>query len=178
MESKEARLQQLQHLMLEGHCAESKTAVHNSRGSIEKLMAAYWYYIREVTRKDFPSLQFLRTHFAGLTEPYGAYIDGHGEVLAQKRMVFVGSSHCQFTTTEYNVHQCWLRHNSQLEVRMAGHSHLHIDCFEESQLVLHVADEGCKAFVRLYGNSKITTSGRTECIVVKRVNAQTYEEKQ
>ena len=177
MESNEARLQQLQQIMLEGHCAESKTAVHNSRGSIEKLMAAYWYYIREVTRKDFPSLQFLRTHFAGLTEPYGAYIDGYGEVLAQKRMAFLGNSNCQFTTTAYNVHQCWLRHNSKLEVRMAEHSHLHIDCFEESQLVLHVEDGGCKAFVRLYGNARITTSGHTECILVKRVGAPTYEQK-
>lgn len=178
MESKEARLQQLQQQMLTGHCAESRTAVHNSQGRMDKLMAAYWYYVRECTRKDFPSLEFLRTHFGKQVEPYGGFIDKQGELVAQRRMVFVGNSCCKFTTTAYNIHQCWARHNSKLEVSMADHSHLHIDCFEESQLVLHVASEHCKAIVRLYGNAKLTTSGHTECIEVRHMGTPTYEQKQ
>ena len=179
MESKEHRLQQLQQQMLTGHCAESRTAVHNSQGRMDKLMAAYWYYVRECTRKDFPPLPFLRAHFAGgITEPYGGYLDKEGEVVAQRRMAFAGSCHCQFTTTAYNIHQCWVRHESKLEVRMADNSHLHIDCFEESQLVLHVASEHCKAIVRLYGNAKLTTSGHTECVEVRNMGTPTYEQKQ
>lgn len=175
---KEDRLRELQERMLTGHCAESRTAIHNSGGNIDKIMATFWYYIRECTRKDFPTLPMLRTLFAGgITEPYGGYIDKQGEVVACRRMVFYGASRCQCTTTAYNIYQCWLRHESELVVRMADHSHLHIDCFEHSQLVLHVESSTCKAVVKLYGNAKLTTSGHTECITVRHMGQETYEEK-
>lgn len=174
---KENRLRKLQERMLTGHCAESRTAIHNSGGNIAKIMATFWYYIRECTRKDFPTLPMLRNLFAeGITEPYGGYIDKQGEVVAQRRMAFYGASRCQCTTTAYNIYQCWLRHESELVVRMADHSHLHIDCFEHSQLVLHAESSTCMAVVKLYGNAKITTSGHTECITVRHMNAETYEE--
>lgn len=174
---KENRLRELQESMLVGHCAESKTAIHNSGGNIAKIMATFWYYIRECTRKDFPTLTMLRTLFAGVTEPYGGFIDTQGEVVAQRRMVFYGNSRCQCTTTAYNIYQCWLRHESELVVRMADHSHLHIDCFEHSRLVLHVESSTCKAVVKLYGDAKLTTSGYTECIKVRHMGMETYEER-
>lgn len=56
-----ARMSLLQKAMMLGHCAESRTAVHNSHGHAGKLMAAYFYYIKECTKKDFPKLPMLRS---------------------------------------------------------------------------------------------------------------------
>ena len=171
-----ARLQALQKAMLVGHCAESQTAVHNSHGHVGKLVAAYFYYIKECIRKDFPSLQYMRTHLSTEAAQYGGFIDATGEVEAGKRMAFLGNSQCSTTLTHYNIHQCWLRNNSQLEVCLTEHSHLHIDCFDESSVVVKAASEDCMCKVRLYGNSHVTISGHVECVQVEHTNLTTYTE--
>ena len=168
------RLQKLQQLMLLGHCADSRAAVHNSRDKTSKLMEVYFYYIRECTKKDFPALDFLREQFGKLVEPYGGYIDKAGELAPLKKMVFLGSCKSQFTTSSYNIHQCWVRHESQVEIRMDDHSHVHLDCFEGSNVVLHILSPYSMAVVHQYGNSKVTISGHAECVKVTHHSTPTY----
>lgn len=172
------RFAALQQSMLEGHCAESRTHIHNTHGNLAGLMRCYWHYIRECTRKDFPSLAQLRRYYGEAVIPYGAGIDYKGEFAATKNMMFAGDSDAKTTLTSFNVHQCWLRHNSRLEVALADMSYLHIDCFENSQLVVNATSLDCKCRVRLYGNAKATIQGYSQCVQVERMNMPTYPVKQ
>ncbi len=169
-----ARMSLLQKAMMLGHCAESRTAVHNSHGHAGKLMAAYFYYIKECTKKDFPKLPMLRSFFGKAVEPYGGYIDTKGDVVALNRMVFLGECQCNTTLNKYNVHQCWVRHDSKLEMCLTDHSHCHIDCHDNSSVLINAVSPNCKCKVRVYGNSRVTLTGHVECVTITYTNMQTY----
>lgn len=164
----------LQQSMLEGHCAESRAHVHNTHGSLAKMMRCYWHYIRECTRKDFPSLEHLRKYYGKAVEPYGAGIDYKGEWEATKYMMFAGDSDVKTTLKEYGVHQCWLRHNSKLSVTLYDHSYIHIDCFENTELSVTANSSDCACMVRVYGNAKVSIQGHCERVHVANMGIPTY----
>ena len=58
----ENRIEQLKRLMQIGHCAESKSMVHNTCDNTGALMDTYFYFIKACTQKDFPKLDFLREY--------------------------------------------------------------------------------------------------------------------
>jgi len=167
----------LKELMQVGHCAESKAAVHNTCNDTRKLFEVYLYYIRQCTQKDFPSLPVLRSYFGSEVAPWGGYIDTEGMVQAHKRNVFVGDCKAQMEVGDYSITQCWLRHNSQLEVWVKGHAHLHVDCFEESQLTVHVEGSGARVFVNTYAGSKAMFTGHVERVVSSMYDCRTYKTK-
>lgn len=161
--------------MQKGHCADSRVAVHNTMDDAARLVRTYFYYMVECVRKDFPSLDFLRKYFAGSTEKYGGYIDYKGEIAPAKRMAFLGCSECRFTTSQYNIHQVWVRHSSRVDVRMADNSHLHLDCFEKSEVVIHILSPGCRVIIHQYAGAKVTLDGYTECASITKHESLTYK---
>ena len=173
----EDRLAQLKELMQVGHCTESKAAVHNTCNNTKKLFEVYLYYIRQCTQKDFPSLPFLRSQFGAEVAQWGGYIDAVGMVQAHKRNVFCGECNAQLEVGDYTITQCWLRHESKLEVWVKGHAHLHIDCFENSELVVHVEGKGARVYVNTYADSKAVFDGYTERVVATVYDCKTYKMK-
>lgn len=156
------------------HCADSISMVHNTCGNLKQLMSVYFFFIRECTRKDFPSLEFMRTELGESMQPWGGFIDANGEIEALKRMAFLGSCNCNLTTSLYNIHQCWVRHDSQLELRVTEHSHVYIDCFEHSKVIVHALSNDCKVVIEQYGDSSVTIDGEVGCVAVIKHNCQTY----
>lgn len=160
--------------MARGHCAESQTDIHNTRGDIGKLVQCYFYYIKQCVQKGFPSLAYMRQHLGERAAKYGGYIDTTGEVQPQRDMAFIGDCNCTFTAGGYNIHRVWLQHNSQLTAVATDHSHLHIDCFGDSQLILRMASPTAKAWVNLYGDSKCTIEGNADNVIINKHNKATY----
>lgn len=149
----------MQRLMTHGHCAESQTELHNTHGDMRKMVACYIYYMRQCIQKGFPSLDYIRRYFGAQAAKYGGYCDIQGEITPQRDMVFVGDCDCQFTATGYNIHRCWLQHNSKLVAVATDHSHLHIDCFGNSKLVVRVTSPMARVYVNQYGNSRCIIDG-------------------
>lgn len=168
------RLQELQRLMAHGHCDESIADIHNTHGSIEKLVQCYFYYIVPCVQKGFPSLAFMRKYFGEEAAKYGGYIDAQGEIQPQRDMVFLGNSSCQFTAVGYNIHRVWLQHESSLTAVATDHSHLHIDCFGNAQLLVRVASPHARVFINLYGNSHCTVEGYGSRVITTNHNQETY----
>lgn len=169
------RLQTLQHLMEHGHCAESRSRVHNSRNRTSRLVEAYFYYIKECVKKDFPDLSFMRRYMGTEAALYGGFIDAVGEVEPLRRNAFVGDCNASFTSTHYNIHLCWVRHNSKLKVVATDHSHLHIDCFENSSVEVVIASPTARVSINQYGNSHVRISGHEECATCTLHNTETYK---
>lgn len=169
------RLQQLQQLMAHGHCAESMSKIHNSRNRISRLIETYFYYIKECIKKDFPSLSFMRNHIGNEGAIYGGFIDTVGEIEPVRRNAFVGDCNASFTSNQYNIHLCWVRHNSKLKVIATGHSHVHIDCFENSSIEVVISSPTAKVYINQYGSSHVQISGHCECAVCKIHDTETYK---
>lgn len=169
------KLQELQRLMAHGHCAESQTDIHNTHGDMRKLVQCYFYYIRQCIQKGFPSLDYMRRYLGAEAAKYGGFIDAQGEIVPRRDMAFVGNSNCQFTATGYNIHRIWLQDNSGLLAVATDHSHLHIDCFGVSRLVVRVVSPTARVYVNLYGNSRCEAQGKYACNVISTMhNQETY----
>ena len=168
------RLQELERLMQQGHCAESQRDIHNTHGNIEKLVQCYFHYIRQCIQKGFPSLEYMRKYLGAAAAKYGGYIDAQGEITPQRDMAFVGNSDCQFTATGYSIHRVWLQNDSRLTAIASDHSHLHIDCFGNSQLVVRVANPTARVWVNLYGNSNCIAEGYSNRVITTIHNQETY----
>lgn len=169
------RLAELKKLMAEGHCAASVSAVHNSQDSTAKLVEAYFYYIKECVRKDFPSLSFMRSYMGAEAAKYGGFIDTVGEVQPLRKNAFIGNCNASFTATQYNINLCWLLHNSKLHVVVTDHAHVHVDCFGNSQLVVEIASPHAKVTIQQYGNSKVEVKGYTEQATCTLHDTATYK---
>ena len=169
------RLEELQKLMASGHCVESKSAVQNSQGYVRTLVPLYFYYIKECVRKDFPPLPWLRSELGAEAAPYGGYIDTTGEVEAKKYMAFLGNCNAAFTTSQYNVYLCWVRHTSHVKAIVTDCSQLHLDCFEGSSAEVEVASPKAKVIIRQYGKASVLVSGHTEGVTIKKYDCNTYK---
>lgn len=174
MISNNERLKKLESQMRFGHCADSQEAVGKTHGDPARLMAVYLYYIRECTRKDFPDINTLRKLFGTETEPYGGYIDKRGEAKATRRMVFLGDCKCSTRIDGYGVHLAWVRHTSNVDIRLMEGCHLHIDCFDGSHVRIKAESPLCMCRVRVYGNAIVTIDGHTECVSIINTTKKTY----
>lgn len=161
--------------MAHGHCAESISRVHNSHDCTSRLVETYFYYIKECIKKDFPSLAFMRSYMGTEAAKYGSFIDVTGEVEPLRRNAFVGDCDATFTSTKYNIHLCWVRHNSRLKVVATDHSHVHIDCFENSSVEVVISSPTAKVNINQYGNSKVQVSGHAECVTCTLHDTETYK---
>lgn len=168
------RVDLLKELMKTGHCKESIAAIHNTQDKAELLMQAYFYYIKECTKKDFPAIDVLRAQFGKDVAPWGGYIDANGIVPALKRNAFVGNCDASIVTDLYNIVHCWVRHNSKLKVVASGHSRVHVDCFENGDVHIHIEDKA-KVYVRQYGDSKVLISGNVAGALVTTYDCKTYK---
>lgn len=161
--------------MAHGHCTASVSRVHNSRNRTGKLVETYFYYIKECIKKDFPDLSFMRSYMGVEAAQYGGFIDTVGEVEPLRRNAFVGECNASFTSSQYNIHLCWVRHNSRLKVVAAGNSHLHIDCFENSSVEVVIASPTARVYINQYGNSHVVVSGYAGCATCTIHETETYK---
>lgn len=169
------RLTELQKLMAHGHCAESVSRVHNSRNRTSRLVDTYFYYIKECIKKDFPSLEFMRSYMGAEAAKYGGFIDTTGEVEPLRRNAFIGCCDASFTSSQYNIHLCWVRHNSKLKVVATDHSHLHIDCFDNSSVEVVISSKNAKVTINQYGGSRVKITGFAECATCTLHDTRTYK---
>ncbi len=169
------RITELERLMAVGHCAKSIADLHNTHGDLKGMVQCYFYYIRQCIQKDFPSLEYMRTQLGAEAAQYGGYIDQQGVISQpQRNMAFIGDCNCQFTAEGYNIHQIWVQHNSKLKITAADNCNLHIDCFGDSQVQVHITSPKAKVRVRIYGNSNCTVDGYADRAITTIHNQETY----
>lgn len=171
----ENRIELLKRLMQKGHCKESRSMVHNTCDDTEALMNTYFYFIKACTQKDFPKLDFLREYFGEQVALYGGYIDAKGEQIAHKKNVLLGDSNITMQADSYNIVNCWVRHNSKLQVHATDHCHLHIDCFDNAEVQVNIESKHARVFINQYGNSRVMISGDSQNVCITSYDSRTYK---
>lgn len=171
----ENRIEQLKRLMQKGHCTDSKSMVHNTCNNTEALMDTYFYFIKACTQKDFPSLDFLREYFGEQVAPYGGYIDATGKQIAHMKNALLGNSNVVMQAGGYSIVNCWVRHNSKLQMQATDHCHLHIDCFDNAEVQVDIESNHARVFINLYGNSKAGVSGNSQNVCITSYSSKTYK---
>lgn len=150
------------------------------RGNLdtEALVKLYIKGIDFCICEDYPTLDFLRTHFKGNSEPYGVYIDEDMPTLANKPdLVLNGACRGMLEYGEYSVSRLYVRHTSEIVVNVSDHAILTIDLFDNSKLHLSVVGDDASVILNVYGSNAtidFVDGEKPNCVIVNYNNKTTY----
>lgn len=150
------------------------------RGNLdtEALVKLYIKGIDFCICEDYPTLDFLRTHFNGNSEPYGVYIDEDMPTLANKPdLVLNGACRGMLEYGEYSVSRLYVRHTSEIAVNVSDHAILTIDLFDNSKLHLSVVGDDASVILNVYGSNAtidFVDGEKPNCVIVNYNNKTTY----
>lgn len=144
----------------------------------EALVALYIKGIDFCISEDFPTLDFLRTHFKGVCEPFGVFIDEDMPTLANKAdLVLNGACRGMLEYGEYSVSRLYVRHTSEIAVNVSDHAILTIDLFDNSKLHLSVVGDDASIILNVYGSTPqidFVDGEKPNCVIVNYNNKTTY----
>lgn len=142
-------------------------------GDTEKMVQLFFRGIDFCIKNDYPTLDFMRKHFKGKSEPYGGFIDDDVQGLKnEKNVVLNGNCRAMLEYDGYSVSNLFVRHNSQGSVNVSGFAVLDIDAFDNSNLVVAVVGNTARVRVTLYGNAQVQCIGSGIKVIKK--NQKTY----
>lgn len=140
--------------------------------SMETLVTLFIRGIDFCVKNDFPTLEFMRMHFKGKCEPYGAFVDDVLEKRNAPDVILNGNCSAKLVYDGYSVCRAVVRHTSNACVTVFGHACVTIDVFDCAKLNLVVVGTQAKVLVYQYGNSRVNYNGSHAKIVIK--NKNTY----
>lgn len=118
----------------------------------EALVKLYIKGIDFCISEDYPTLDFLRTHFKGICEPYGVYVDEDMPTLVNKPdLVLNGDCRGLLEYDGYSVSRLYVRHTTETAVNVSDHAIVTIDIFDNSKLHLSVSGSDASVIVNVYG---------------------------
>lgn len=132
------------------------------------LMSMYKRGMDFCIEHDYPSLDILRQHLKGKTEPYNIFIDSHKEVdIYSDTAVVVGDSLVIINVSDYGVLNLYVRHNSKVIVYSGDHSIINIETYENSILEVENAHN-----VNVYQYDNSIATGERVIIHKRKRNAK------
>lgn len=150
------------------------------RGNLdtEALVKLYIKGIDFCICEDYPTLDFLRAHFKGNSEPYGVYIDEDMPTLANKAdLVLNGACRGMLEYDGYSVSRLYVRHTSETAVNVSDHAVLTIDMFDHAKVHLSVVGDDASIILNVYGSTPqidFVDDEKTSCVIVNYNNKTTY----
>lgn len=143
-----------------GLCRQWQMKLHDGI-SMEELARLFIRGIDFCISKDFPTLDFLRTHYKGRCEPFGVLVDDDvSSANNVAEMVLNGASRAMLDYDGYSVSRLWIRHSSEAAVIVSGNAILNIDIFDNSTLHISVVGDDANVTVNTYGgNTRIEYIG-------------------
>lgn len=122
--------------------------------------------------ENYPTLEFLRTNFKGICEPFGIFIDDEAvRRVNVPDIVLNGSCKADLSYTGYSVSRIYIRHNSEAVINALDSSIVTIDAFNNSKIRVNTFGNA-KVLVNLYGNSDAKALGSN--IKIRRLNKSYY----
>lgn len=118
----------------------------------EQLAQLYIQGIDFCISEDYPTLDFLRTHFKGVCEPFGVFVD---DCVTEREnapdTVLNGACKAMLAYDGYTVSRLYVRHTSIAGVAAVDNAIVTIDLFNDAEL--HLAATGnAKVLVNVYGD--------------------------
>jgi hypothetical protein len=142
----------------------------NKRAMVEMYLAGIDFCLAN----DYPSNDFIRSHFADVIHEKGIWLDNHIRQINPPRLVALGATHGDVILTGHAVSDLFIKHNASIVLRVEDHTFARIDIFDDARLEVQ-ATGNAKAVVNVYGNATVDHSADGEAnIKVVHRNKRTY----
>ena len=156
-----------------GICDEWKIDLSRIR-TVDGLCKMYLDGIDFCLSNEYPSVEFLRENFAGMTEKHGIFVDKKCKVEGYKKIVLLGDSDANIAVSGYQVVQVFVKHQSKLSLKATDNTFAIVDMFDNSQLDIELSGNS-KVCIMHYGGV-ITRTLRCDDAMLKieNKNKKTY----
>ena len=143
-----------------GLCSQYQGLIDRSQ-SIEDLVRLFIRGIDFCIKHNYPTLEFMREHFKGISEPYGGFVDDDIPELRNMPDVVL-NGHCRafLEYDGYTVARVVARHNSEGAVNVSERSVVTIDAFDNVKLNVAVSGNDAKVYVNKYGDAQVECIGQ------------------
>lgn len=141
--------------------------------SMKRLVNLYVRGIDFCVGNDYPTLDFIRENFKGKCEPYGVFVDEKElQLLDVPDVVLQGECKGILTYDGYSVCRAYIRHSSDVTIKVSGNAHLTVDVFDDVTMKLDVVGSNARVLVNKYGDARVEFSGVGVKVVSQ--NKKTY----
>lgn len=142
--------------------------------SMKRLAELYVKGIDFCISNDYPTLDFIRANFKGKCEPYGIFVDEqHLNATNLPDAVLQGDCKGELHYNGFSVCRAYIRHNSEVTIKVRHNAHLTVDVFDNARLNLEVIGTKARVLVNVYGNDACVVSSGVGIKVSLR-NQKTY----
>lgn len=137
--------------------AKKDCAVFNkfqSAKSKDDLVEIYMEGIDFCLSSEFPSNEFLRTHFVGVMEDHGLYLDSVINLVNPEQVIALGETKGDIRTDGYTVSTVYMKHRSNLKIKAGDNSFVMIDIFDDANLEIEVSGDA-RMCINRYGDATL-----------------------
>lgn len=122
---------------------------------------------------DYPTLDFIREHFKGKSEAFGAYVDDSVDnLLNVPNVVLNGSCRAFIEYDGYAVANVYVRHTSKCSITISEYSYVTIDVFDDAEVAVSTSGKNANVLINVHGNAKVDCIGDGIKLIKK--NNNTY----
>jgi len=139
--------------------------------SIKDLCNLYIKGIDFCISNEYPTNDYLRTHFKGKCEPFGIFIDDDIKLRDPKDVVLNGKCTADLEYSGFSVARVYVRHLSDAKISAIGRSFILVDAFDNTRIDLKTQGNA-KVIVNLYGEAHVTSHSGN--VTIKNRNKKTY----
>lgn len=122
-------------------------------------------YVRGIDfciKHDYPSCEYMKKHFDGVMQKHGVFVNDTLDLVNPKMVIANGNTSGKLVYNSYSVGTIYVRHNSNLDIKVSGNAIVAIETYDNCRLSVHQS-ENSKVFVYDHGGH-IETFGK---VVVK-----------
>lgn len=143
-----------------GLCREYQRKIDKSL-TVEELVKLFIGGIDFCVKNNYPTLEFMREHFKGISEPYGGFVDDDIPELRNMPDVVL-NGHCRafLEYDGYTVARVVARHTSEGAINVSERSVVTIDAFDNVKLNVAVSGNDAKVYVNKYGDAQVECIGQ------------------
>lgn len=139
----------------------------------EAMVEMYLRGIDFCLSNNYPSNDFIRTHFKGVMEKHGVFLDDNIKVENKPKCVCLGATCGRVEVNGFEVCEIFTKHNTELNVIAQDNAFVVIDVFDDSVVSIHASDRA-KVCVNHYGGT-INRNAMDDAIVkIREKNKKTY----
>lgn len=122
---------------------------------------------------DYPNNGFIQSHFKGVMEKHGIFLDDKVSVENTPKCVCLGACSGQITIDGFNVCEVFGKHDSTLTISARGNAFVMVDVFDNSTIIVQAYDRA-KVCVNRYGGTIHDCAIDDATIKIREKNKKTY----
>lgn len=122
---------------------------------------------------NYPGNDFIRSHFKGVMEKHGVFLDDALKVENKPKCVCLGACSGDVLVDGFNVCEVFAKHDSEIAIVASGNAFVMVDVFDNSIVTIHAHDRA-KVCVNRYGGTVKHSADGDAVVKIREKNKKTY----